>query len=33
MGIKRNMSFVKKYQESGTTESESVVPLQAIASH
>ena len=26
------MSFVKKYQENGTTESESVVPLQPTAS-
>ena len=29
--VKRNVSFVKKYQENGTTESESVVPLQPIA--
>ena len=32
MEVKRNVSFVKKYQENGTTESESVVPLQPIAS-
>jgi len=30
--VKRNVSFVKKYQENGTRESESVVPLQPIAS-
>ena len=30
--VKRNVSFVKKYQENGTTESESVVPLQPITS-
>ena len=33
--IKRNVSltnFVKKYQENGTSESESVAPLQPIAS-
>ena len=29
--VKRNVSFVKKYQENGTTESESVVSLQPIA--
>ena len=29
--VKRNVSFVKKYQENGTTESESVVLLQPIA--
>ena len=29
--VKRNVSFVKKYQENGTAESESVVPLQPIA--
>ena len=29
--VKRNVSFVKKYQENGTIESESVVPLQPIA--
>ena len=29
--VKRNVLFVKKYQENGTTESESVVPLQPIA--
>ena len=28
--VKRNVSFVKEYQENGTTESESVVPLQPI---
>ena len=32
MEVKRNVSFVKKYKENGTTESESVVPLQPIAS-
>ena len=32
MEVKRNVSFVTKYQENGTTESESVVPLQPIAS-
>ena len=32
MEVKRNVSFVKKYQENGTTESESVVRLQPIAS-
>ena len=30
--LKWNVSFVKKYQENGTTESESVVPLQPTAS-
>ena len=30
--VKRNVSFVKKYQENSTTESKSVVPLQPIAS-
>ena len=30
--VKRNVSFVKEYQENGTTESESVVPLQPITS-
>lgn len=29
--LKWNVSFVKKYQENGTTESESVVPLQPTA--
>ena len=29
--VKRNVSFVKKYQKNGTTESESVVSLQPIA--
>ena len=29
--VKRNVSFVKKYPENGTTEAESVVPLQPIA--
>lgn len=32
MELKWNVSFVKKYQENGTTESESVVPLQPTAS-
>ena len=31
MEVKRNVSFVKKYQENGATELESVVPLQPIA--
>ena len=31
MEVKRNVSFVKKYPENGTTEAESVVPLQPIA--
>ena len=30
--VKRNVSFVRKYQENGFSESESVVPLQPIAS-
>ena len=30
--VKRNVSSVRKYQENGTTESVSVVPLQPIAS-
>ena len=30
--VKRNVSFVKTYQENSTSESESVVPLQSIAS-
>ena len=30
--VKRNVSFVKKYHENDTSESESVVPLQPIAS-
>ena len=32
MELKWNVSFVKKYQENGTTESESVVPRQPTAS-
>ena len=32
MEIKRNVSFVKKYQENGTSESESVVQVQPSAS-
>ena len=30
--VKRNVSFVKKYQENSTTESQSVVPLQPVTS-
>ena len=30
--VKRNVSFVEKYQENATSKSESVVPLQPIAS-
>ena len=32
MEVKRNVSFVEKYQENATSKSESVVPLQPIAS-
>ena len=30
--VKRNVSFVNKYQENGTTESESATPLQPVTS-
>ena len=32
MEVKRNVSFVEKYQENATSKSESMVPLQPIAS-